>query len=76
MGKLIHADSHTELRFVFSPLTRVDPFTAWKPATAYLSSAFTFSCVASRSARDEGQGPEEINKRRIEFRSIGCTVLC
>ncbi len=58
MGNISQADAHKELRFVSSPLTVVNRFTARKPESAYLSSAFKFSCVPSRPSRDEGHKPE------------------
>ncbi len=59
MGNISQIDVHEESRFVSSPLTFVDPFTACKRETECLSSALKFSRVPSRPTRDEGQLPEK-----------------
>ncbi len=58
MGNISQTDAHKELRFVSSPLTVVNRFTARMPENEYLSSAFKFSCVPSRPSRGEGHNPE------------------
>ncbi len=60
VGTMSQKDVHEELRFVSSPLIFVDRFTACKPESAYLSSAFKFSCVPSRPTREEGHEPEKV----------------